>query len=96
METRETRDFAREIKFKTQLDKWPDIVKCRARISSRMGTAPASMPTNTRRAVCISKRPKFDVYRRSGSYGKSKFRIRRYGAAPIMFLERKFRTNGCW
>ena len=29
----------------------------------------------------------------AASYGKSKFRIRRYGMSPIIFLERKFRTE---
>ena len=33
--------------------------------------------------------PGFDVYHRRGSYGRSKFRIRRYGEADIVFLERK-------
>jgi hypothetical protein len=36
----------------------------------------------------------FDVYHRRGSYGRSKFRIRRYGEAETIFLERKLRTNG--
>lgn len=36
---------------------------------------------------------KFDVFHRRGSYGKSKYRVRRYGDSPIMFLERKFRTE---
>ena len=35
----------------------------------------------------------FDVFHRRGSYGKSKYRVRRYGNSPIMFLERKFRTE---
>lgn len=35
----------------------------------------------------------FDVFHRRGSYGKSKYRVRRYGTSPIMFLERKFRTD---
>ena len=36
----------------------------------------------------------FDVFHRRGSYGRSKFRIRRYGNDEILFLERKLRTNG--
>lgn len=36
----------------------------------------------------------FDVFHRHGSYGRSKFRIRRYGGAESIFLERKLRTNG--
>lgn len=34
-----------------------------------------------------------DVFNRRGSYGRSKYRIRRYGLTPVMFLERKFRTD---
>lgn len=33
-----------------------------------------------------------DVYHRRGSYGRSKFRIRRYHEEPVVFLERKLRT----
>jgi VTC domain len=35
----------------------------------------------------------FDVYHRKGSFGRSKYRIRRYDAAPVAFLERKLRTK---
>src|SRR3954471_1307785 len=34
-----------------------------------------------------------DVYRRNGSYGKSKYRVRRYGAEPSIFLERKLKAR---
>ena len=33
--------------------------------------------------------PDFEVFRRVGDYGKSKFRIRRYGSAGPVYLERK-------
>lgn len=33
--------------------------------------------------------PHLDVYHRTPSYRRRKFRIRRYGAAPVAFLERK-------
>jgi len=33
--------------------------------------------------------PTFDVFRRSPGYRRSKFRLRRYGDAPTVFLERK-------
>jgi len=36
---------------------------------------------------------KFDVYRRKGSFGRSKYRIRRYGDSDIAFLERKMKTK---
>jgi hypothetical protein len=35
--------------------------------------------------------PGLDVFHRRGSFGRSKYRIRRYGAAPVAFLERKMR-----
>lgn len=33
--------------------------------------------------------PKLDVYRRSAGYRRRKYRVRRYGSAPTVFLERK-------
>ncbi|MBY0506078.1 MAG: polyphosphate polymerase domain-containing protein [Bryobacteraceae bacterium] len=35
--------------------------------------------------------PQFDVLCRRGSYGRSKYRVRRYGAASELFLERKMK-----
>ena len=35
-----------------------------------------------------------DVFHRRGSYGRSKYRIRRYQHEPSVFLERKLRTDG--
>jgi hypothetical protein len=35
----------------------------------------------------------FDVFHRRGSFGRSKYRARRYGAAEEMFLERKLKTH---
>ena len=35
----------------------------------------------------------FDVYHRNASFGRSKFRVRRYGLLDFIFLERKFRTD---
>jgi hypothetical protein len=36
----------------------------------------------------------FDVFRRRGSYGRAKYRIRRYDGLPTAFLERKMRRAG--
>ena len=36
----------------------------------------------------------FDVYNRKGSFARSKYRIRRYGAEDVVYLERKLKTNG--
>lgn len=36
----------------------------------------------------------FDVFHRKGSFGRSKYRIRRYGPSDVAFLERKLKTRG--
>lgn len=36
----------------------------------------------------------FDVFHRKGSFGRSKYRIRRYGDSEVAFLERKLKTRG--
>jgi hypothetical protein len=36
----------------------------------------------------------FDVLRRTGSFGRGKYRIRRYGDSATVFLERKIKTRG--
>lgn len=38
--------------------------------------------------------PEFDVFHKRGSYGRAKFRIRRYGTDPAIFLERKLKRTG--
>ncbi|MBL9135781.1 MAG: polyphosphate polymerase domain-containing protein [Verrucomicrobiales bacterium] len=38
--------------------------------------------------------PDFDVFHKRGSYGRAKFRIRRYGSDPSIFLERKLKRTG--
>ncbi len=40
-----------------------------------------------------SETPDFDVFHRRASYGRSKYRIRRYDGEPVAFLERKLRTG---
>ena len=35
-----------------------------------------------------------DVFHQRGSFGRSKYRVRRYGAASFVFLERKLRKPG--
>ena len=91
--SRETRDFAREMKFllderlASALREW-----ARARLTrDSFGSGPHGDDYTT--TSLYFETPQFDVYHRRGSYGRSKFRIRRYGEADIVFLERKFRTN---
>ncbi len=35
-----------------------------------------------------------DVFHRRSSFGRSKYRVRRYGASDLVFLERKLKTRG--
>lgn len=38
--------------------------------------------------------PKLDVYNRTGSYSRCKYRVRRYGSETAIFLERKLKSRG--
>jgi len=91
--SRETRDFAREMKFLLDEQLAPALREwARARLTrDSFGSGPHGDDYTT--TSLYFETPQFDVYHRRGSYGRSKFRIRRYGEADIVFLERKFRTN---
>ena len=91
--SRETRDFARELKFLVDERLAPDLRQWARLHLSRdaFGSGPYGDEYTT--TSLYFETPAFDVYHRRGSYGRSKFRIRRYGSADIVFLERKFRTS---
>jgi len=91
--SRETRDFARELKFLVDEGRAPALREwARARLArDRFGSGSHGDDYTT--TSLYFETPGFDVYHRRGSYGRSKFRIRRYGSAEVVFLERKFRTN---
>jgi hypothetical protein len=93
VDSRETRDFAREIKFLVDLSLAPRLVEwARANLArDAFGSGPFGDEYTT--TSLYYETPDFDVYHRRGSYGRSKFRVRRYGSSDIVFLERKFRTN---
>src|SRR5207245_1606398 len=72
-------------------------------IKSATGRAAAWRPTRMRRARRGDAYPvtslyldteRFDVFHRKGSFGRSKYRVRRYGQSEIAFLERKLKTRG--
>jgi hypothetical protein len=93
-ETRETRYLAREIKYFVSPG-------CAARIRefarARMEPDPHAAGSPTADQYRISSlyfdTPAFDVLHRVGSYGRAKYRIRRYGESGGVFLERKLRTR---
>ena len=90
---RETRDFARELKFLVDEAQAPALrAWARAHLArDGFGSGPHGDGYTT--TSLYFETPGFDVYHRRGSYGRSKFRIRRYGEADVVFLERKFRTH---
>lgn len=92
--TRETRPTARELKFLVSLSTADRIVAwSRGRLSpDPHGSGP--FRDEYRTTSLYFDTSTLDVYYRKGSFGRSKYRIRRYDAAPVAFLERKLRTKG--
>jgi VTC domain len=90
---RETRWFAREIKFLID----PALFH-RIREWARKNLAPdpngvGEFSDEYHTTSLYFDTPKFDVFHGRGSYGRGKFRIRRYGTDAVIFLERKFRSE---
>jgi hypothetical protein len=93
MDTRETRDWAREAKFLIDAKLRPQVVEwARANLEAD-GHGSGVYADEYTTASLYFETDAFDVYSRRASYGRSKFRIRRYGLSNIIFLERKFRTE---
>jgi hypothetical protein len=90
---RETRAHAREIKFMVDAAQGPAVQAwMRANLApDEFGSGPEHDQFET--SSLYFETDCFDVFHRRGSFGKSKYRVRRYGNSPIMFLERKFRTE---
>ena len=90
---RETRAHAREIKFVVDAARGPELQAwMRANLApDEFGSGPEHDQFET--SSLYFETGQFDVFHRRGSYGKSRYRVRRYGTSPIMFLERKFRTE---
>lgn len=91
---RENREFASEIKFLVtpaiaeQIRDWAHgrlVFDPNASDESGDGYQITSLYFDTQQ---------FDVFHRKGSFGRSKYRIRRYGQTGMVFLERKLKTRG--
>lgn len=93
LDIRENRQFASEIKFlithelADQVRRW-----ARAELSPDPNAGGGDGDTYRVTSLYFDT-PGWDVFCRRGSYGKSKLRIRRYGASDFAFLERKLRTG---
>jgi hypothetical protein len=90
----EKRDGAYEIKFLVPID-----VGERALAWARIHLAPdPHVDTSHGDGYSVNSlyfdTPSLDVYQRNGSYGKSKYRVRRYGQEELIFLERKLKSRG--
>ena len=91
--TRETRNHSREIKFLIDATTARAVRDwARASLSPDIhGGGPSSDEYQT--ATLYFDTDDFDVFHRRGSYGRSKYRIRRYGVSDVVFFERKLRTR---
>jgi hypothetical protein len=93
MDSRETRELAYEIKFLVD----PERAR-RIRDWARARLEPDPHGSGVRKdeyriASLYFDTEDFDVFNRRGSFGRAKYRIRRYGSSDVVFLERKMRTS---
>ena len=64
------------------------------RLRARLASDPHADGDGTYRVTSVYfDTPQFDVYRRTERYRRRKYRVRRYGTAPSVFLERKYKNN---
>lgn len=92
--SRETRAAACEIKFLIDPEVAPAL-RTWARVNLQPdphGSGPFGDEYET--ASLYYDTPDLDVLHRRQSYGRAKYRVRRYGSADIIFLERKLRKPG--
>jgi len=88
----ETREAAREVKFMVPLDVAARILEwSRSRLSPDP-YAGGDAGDEYRTTSLYFDTEDLAVYHRRGSYRRSKYRVRRYGASDWVFLERKLRT----
>ena len=92
-ESRENRAFAYEIKFLVPTERALDLREW-ARGWMRPDPNTASGSGDTYRITSLYyDTPELDVFHKRGSFGRCKYRIRRYDASPTVFLERKLRSE---
>jgi hypothetical protein len=91
---RETRAFASEIKFLIQPAIAPRLVEWARRHleADPHGQGPFGDEYDT--TTLYFDTPRLDVFHRRGSFGRAKYRVRRYGPSEQVFLERKLRKPG--
>lgn len=93
-EQRENREFAAELKFLVA----PELAE-KIRVWARAHLKPDPNADGEQHDLyritsLYFDTEGFDVFKRNGSFGRSKYRIRRYGSLETVFLERKLKTRG--
>jgi hypothetical protein len=95
LDVRESREFASEVKFRVPEFAAEQILDwARTRLSPDPNAADQGQIGAYQITSLYFDTEDFDVYRRNGSFGRSKYRIRRYGPSKTVFLERKLKTRG--
>jgi hypothetical protein len=93
-DSRENREFASEIKFLIRPERAEQVrLWARARLQADPH-AGGEAGDGYRITSLYFDTDEFDVFHRRGSFGRSKYRIRRYGQSDLVFLERKLKTRG--
>ena len=93
-DTRETRASACEIKFLLD-ERLAPAIRAWARTNLRPdphGSGPFGDAYTT--STIYFDTPQLDVFHRRDSFGRAKYRVRRYGSADVVFFERKLRKPG--
>jgi hypothetical protein len=90
--SRDIRSKAFEIKFVVDRDLGHRIREAGRRTLAADPWAAGPAADEYRTTTVYFDTEAFDVYRRRGSYGRARYRIRRYGQDAVVFLERKLRT----
>jgi len=93
LEVRENRQFASEVKFLVPAERSAGILEwARQRLSPDPYAGGEQGDTYRTTSLYLDTKD-FDVLSKTGSFGRSKYRIRRYGDARAVFLERKLKTH---
>lgn len=84
---------AYELKFLLGKDEAEPVIAWAGRRLSLDPHGDASLDGAYRSTTIYLDTPGFDVYRRQNAFRRSKYRVRRYGGAPWVFLERKLKSG---
>lgn len=95
LDVRESREFAAEIKFQVPGFAGDQVLEwARTRLVPDPNACEGGLKDGYQITSIYFDTEAFDVYHRRGSFGRSKYRIRRYGPSKTVFLERKLKTRG--